>query len=137
MLTVKILSKKVTVEKDGKKKSFIRYFTRVKMTEKGKEQDGKVLKSLTVKFTKEASKLLPLKEARFFTINVDENSQLSCPRVYEVTIKEDKDGNEIKEYPVVWIRGFTDYKELPRKPITDDVEFETEDTETEEHEIEE
>lgn len=137
LVSLKILSKKVTVESNGKKKTFLRYFTRVKMVEKGKEDAGKVEKSLTVKFTEESGKLLP-KEARFFTLKVDtDKGQLSCPRVYEVIVKEDKDGNEIKEYPVVWIRGFSDYKELPRKPITEDVEFETEDTETEEHEIKE
>lgn len=137
LVSLKILSKKVTVDSNGKKKTFLRYFTRVKMLEKGKEADGKVLKSLTVKFTEDASKLLP-KEARFFTIKVDtENEQLSCPRIYEVVIEEDKDGNEVKKFPTIWIRGFSDYKELPRKPITEDVDFDTEEQETEEHEIKE
>lgn len=137
LVSLKILSKKVTIESNGKKKTFLRYFTRVKMLEKGKENAGKVLKSLTVKFTEESGKQLP-KDARFFILTVDtDKEQLGCPRVYEVNVKEDKDGNEVKEYPVVWIRGFEEYKELPRKPITDDVEFETEDVETEEHEIKE
>ena len=135
MLQVKILSKKVTVEKDGKKKSFIRYFTRVKMVVKGEEENGKVLKSLTVKFTEDASKQLP-KDARFFVLGLEKPvEQLGCPRFYEVKEKEDKDGNKILEYPVVWIRGFDKYEDLPQKPITDDVDFETEETETEEHEI--
>lgn len=133
MISIKILSKKVTVESNGKKKTFLRYFTRVKMLVKGEEDKGKVSKSLTVKFTQDASKLLP-KEARFFTVNVTMD-QLSCPRIYEVKVEEDKDGNEIKKFPTIWIRGFSDYKELPTKPITDDVDFETEETETEEHEI--
>lgn len=136
LVSLKILSKKVTVESNGKKKTFLRYFTRVKMLEKGKEDAGKVIKSLTVKFTEEASKQLP-KDARFFTIKVDtDKEQLSCPRVYEVVTEEDKDGNEVKKFPTIWIRGFSDYEALPMKPITDDVEFDTE-TETEEHEIEE
>lgn len=136
LVSLKILSKKVTVESNGKKKTFLRYFTRVKMLEKGKEDAGKVVKSLTVKFTEEASKQLP-KDARFFTIKVDtDKEQLSCPRVYEVVTEEDKDGNEVKKFPTIWIRGFSDYEALPMKPITDDVEFDTE-TETEEHEIEE
>ena len=135
MVSLKILSKKVTVEKDGKKKSFNRYFTRVKMVVKGEEEKGKQLKSLTVKFTEDASKELP-KDARFFTIDVDtEKGNLGCPRIYEVKVTEDKDGNEVKEFPVIWIRGFSNYKPLPVKPITEDVDFETEDTETEEHEI--
>ena len=135
LVSLKILSKKVTVESNGKKKTFLRYFTRVKMLEKGKEESGKVLKSLTVKFTEDASKLLP-KDARFFTIKVDtDKEQLSCPRVYEVVTEEDKDGNEVKKFPTIWIRGFSDYEALPMKPITEDVEFDT-DTETEEHEIE-
>ena len=135
LVSLKILSKKVTVESNGKKKTFLRYFTRVKMLEKGKEDAGKVLKSLTVKFTEDASKLLP-KDARFFTIKVDtDKEQLSCPRVYEVVTEEDKDGNEVKKFPTIWIRGFSDYEALPMKPITEDVEFDT-DTETEEHEIE-
>ena len=135
LVSLKILSKKVTVESNGKKKTFLRYFTRVKMLEKGKEESGKVLKSLTVKFTEDASKQLP-KDARFFTIKVDtDKEQLSCPRVYEVVTEEDKDGNEVKKFPTIWIRGFSDYEALPMKPITEDVEFDT-DTETEEHEIE-
>ena len=134
LVSLKILSKKVTVDSNGKKKTFLRYFTRVKMLEKGKEDAGKVVKSLTVKFTEDASKLLP-KDARFFTIKVDtDKEQLSCPRVYEVVVEEDKDGNEVKKFPTIWIRGFSDYEALPMKPITDDVEFDTE-TETEEHEI--
>lgn len=137
LVSLKILSKKVTTDSNGKKKTFLRYFTRVKMLEKGKEDAGKVVKSLTVKFTEEASKQLP-KDARFFTVKVDtEKEQLSCPRIYEVVIEEDKDGNEVKKFPTIWIRGFSDYKELPRKPITDDVDFDTEEQETEEHEIEE
>lgn len=136
LVSLKILSKKVTVESNGKKKTFLRYFTRVKMLEKGKEDAGKVVKSLTVKFTEEASKQLP-KDARFFTVKVDtDKEQLSCPRVYEVVTEEDKDGNEVKKFPTIWIRGFSDYEALPMKPITDDVEFDIE-TETEEHEIEE
>lgn len=135
LVSLKILSKKVTTDSNGKKKTFIRYFTRVKMLEKGKEDAGKVLKSLTVKFTEDASKLLP-KDARFFTIKVDtDKEQLSCPRVYEVVTEEDKDGNEVKKFPTIWIRGFSDYEALPMKPITEDVEFDI-DTETEEHEIE-
>lgn len=134
-ISLKILSKKVEIEKNGKKKSFLRYFAPVKMLVKGKEEDGKVKKSLTVKFTENVE--LP-KNARFFILTVDTaKNQISCPRVYEVKEKEDEDGNKVLEYPVIWIRGFEEINVLEAKsrPITDDVEFETEDTETEEHEI--
>lgn len=135
MLKVKVLSKQVTVEKDGKKKSFLRYFTHVKMVVKGEEEKGKQLKSLTVKFTEDVSKQLP-KGARFFYLGLEKPlEQLSCPRVYEVKIEQDKDGNEIKKFPVVWIRGYDKYEDIPMKPITDDVDFETEDVTTEETEI--
>ena len=135
LVSLKILSKKVSIEKNGKKKSFNRFFTPVKMVVKGHEEDGKVEKSLTVKFTEETSKLIG--DNRFFVLTVDTaKDQISCPRVYEVKETEDKDGNKVTEYPVIWIRGYESLKPLPRKPITDDVEFETVDTETEEHEIE-
>ena len=135
MLNVKILSKKVTVEKGGKKKSFLRYFTRVKCIVKGEEEKGKQLKSLTVKFTQDTAKKLP-ENARFFVLGLENPmEQLSCPRIYEIKESEDKDGNKVIEYPVIWIRGFDKYEEIPQKPITDDVDFETEDTTTEETEI--
>lgn len=136
MLKVKVLSKKVSVKKDGKNKSFLRYFTHVKMVVKGEEEKGKQLKSLTVKFTEEVSKKLS-KDARFFILGLEKPvEQLSCPRVYEVKVSNDEDGNEIKEFPVIWIRGYDSYEDLPMKPITDDVDFETEDTTTEETEVE-
>lgn len=136
LVKIKVLSKKVTIEKGGKKKSFNRYFAPVKMIVKGHEEDGKVEKSLTVKFTEESLKLIG--DNRFFVLTVDtDKDQLSCPRIYEIKETEDKDGNKVLEYPVIWIRGFEKLQPLPQKPITDDVEFETEDTETEEHEIEE
>ena len=135
MLKIKVLSTKVVIEKDGKKKSFNRFFTHVKMVEKGHEENGKVLKSPTVKFTEDASKKLP-KDARFFILELDRPvDQLSCPRIWEVKKKQDKDGNEVLEYPVIWIRDFDSYEDLPMKPITEDVEFETEETTTEETEI--
>lgn len=134
LVSLKILSKKVSIEKGGKKKSFIRYFSPVKIVVKGHEDEGKVSKSLTVKFTEETSKLIG--DNRFFVLTVDtEKDQLSCPRVYEVKETEDKDGNKVSEYPVIWIRGFEGLKPLPQKPITEDLEFETENTETEEQEI--
>lgn len=136
MLKVKVLSKKISVKKDGKTKSFLRYFTHVKMVVKGEEEKGKQLKSLTVKFTEEVSKKLP-KDARFFILGLEKPvEQLGCPRVYEVKVTNDEDGNEIKEFPVIWIRGYDSYEDLPMKPITDDVDFETEDTTTEETEVE-
>lgn len=135
-ICLKVLSTKVSIEKDGKKKSFLRYFAPVKMVVKGEEESGKQKKKVTVKFTEDVE--LP-KNARFFMLTVDtEKDQISCPRIWEVKEKEDKDGNKVLEYPVIWIRGFEEIKELPRKPITEDVEFETEEsvTTTEEHEIE-
>lgn len=121
---LKVLSKKVEVEKDGKKRTFLRYFAPVKIIVKGEEDKGLQKKSLTVKFTTDVT--LP-KDARFMILTVDESKkQISCPFVYEV--KEDEDGN--LEFPVIWIRGYENIRLLTSNDsISNHVQFETEDTE--------
>ena len=132
LVSLKILSKKIETEVNGRKRTFNRYFSPVKIVVKGEEEKGRQRKSITVKFTQDVT--LP-KGVRFFILTVDtDKDQLGAPHVYEVT--QDENGNP--KYPVIWIRGYEELKPLKAKsrPITEDVEFETEDVETEEHEIE-
>ena len=132
LVSLKILSKKIETEVNGKKRTFNRYFSPVKIVVKGEEEKGRQRKSITVKFTQDVT--LP-KGYRFFILTVDtDKDQLSAPHIYEV--KEDETGKLV--YPTIWIRGYEEVKPLtPKsKPITEDVEFETEEVETEEHEIE-
>ena len=136
LVKIKVLSKKIEAKVKGKKKTFLRYFAPSKIVVKGEEDKGKQKKSITVKFTEEAEKKLP-KDARFFILVVDtEKNQIGVPQVYEIKKTEDEDGNEVTERPTIWIRGFEDIKliEVKHRPITDYVEFETEE-ESEEVEI--
>lgn len=130
-IKLKILSKKVKVNK----KTFLRYFTYVKMLVVGEEEKGRQEKSVTVKFTEEVSKVLP--NDRFFILTVDtEKNQFSCPRKYEIRQEEDEKTGEMKDvYPVLWVRGYDNYEKIDSKPITDDVEFVCDEEPTEETEI--
>lgn len=134
-IKLKVLSKKV---KNGNK-SFLRYFTYLKMIVVGQEEKGKQEKSLTVKFTEECSNRLRTidKDLRFFVLTIDLNKdQLSCPRKYEIKQEENEKTGEMEDvYPVVWVRGFEKVEKLPQKPLTDDVEFDTDEEPTEETEI--
>lgn len=120
-IKLKVLSKKVEVEKDGKKRSFLRYFAPVKMVVKGEEDKGRQSKQITVKFRQSVQ----IPNARFFILTCNE-SDISCPFAYE--IKTTDDGK--KEYPVCWIRGYQSYEVLSSKGGLDKhVEFETEEVE--------
>lgn len=133
MQQVKVLSKKVTIEKDGKAKTFYRYFTYVMIDviENG-ENLGQQKRSLEVHFTKDATKQLAKfteKENIFAIIggeiglpfeyryNLDENGVVSYPK--------NPKGEEQK--PECWIRKVESFKEIPYtskentcKPILDD-----------------
>lgn len=107
MLKIKVLSKKETITKDGKEKSFYRYFTPVdiEVIEDG-ESKGIQRKSLRVHFTKKASK--QLKDDKVFAII---GGDIGLPFVYQIT--EDEDGNKV--YPEVWVRDIQLYQEIPLK----------------------
>lgn len=112
MAQVKVLSKKVTIEKDGKKKVFYRYFTPVmiEVIENG-ESLGIQERSLDVHFTKDASKQLAKftdKDSIFAVIG----GNIGLPYVYE--IKENEDGSI--NVPQCWIRSVESYKEIPFTP---------------------
>lgn len=116
MLNLKILSKKFEVEKDGKKRTFLRYFTPVKIVVKGEEDKGLQRKTVTVKFTQDVR----IPEPKNFMLTVDiDKKQISIPTVYE--IKKNDKGED--EYPTVWIRGYEAYKELHRKPKEENTAF--------------
>ena len=109
--------------KNGKKK-IPTYYTKMMIRVKGEEDQGKQLKSVTLKFVTDVD-----------SSNIT-NGILTCylkdvsyPSLYEITFDEEKEKNV---YPTVWIRGFKDFKE-----IEIDVEnpFVTDEPETEETEI--
>lgn len=113
MLTLKVLSKKITIKKGNSKKTFNRYFTYMMLPVKGEESKGKQRKSVTVKFT-QAVKY----DERFALVTVDvSKGQISAPKIYE--IKQLEDGT--KEYPTVWIRGFENVQKI--EPKVDDNSF--------------
>ena len=112
MTQVKVLSKKVVIEKDGKKKVFYRYFTPVRIhVIKDGEDLGEQEKSLEVHFTKDASKQLVkfTDEESIFAII---GGNIGLPYVYEV--KENEDGSI--NLPQCWIRSVESYKEIPFTP---------------------
>ena len=111
MTLVKVLSTKQTIEKDGKTKTFYRYFTpvRIHVIENG-EDKGEQERSLRVHFTKDASKQLAKftdKDNIFAIIG----GEIGLPLVYEVIEKDGK-----KEYPECWIRSVASFKEIPFAP---------------------
>ena len=105
------------------------FYTKMNLIKVGEEEKGKQICSVTVKFTSDV-------DSRNVT-----NGMLTAyvkdvgfPHKYE--IKKDvpqEDGTVKNEYPTVWIRGFKSFEEIER-----DVEnpFVTDETETEESEIE-
>lgn len=112
MIQVKVLSKKVTIEKDGKKKTFYRYFTYVNIhvIENG-EDVGEQQRSLEVHFTKDASKQL-LKFTDKENIFAIIGGNIGLPYQYEVRVNEDGS----LEKPSCWIRSVETYKEIPYVP---------------------
>lgn len=107
---------------DGKKK-FPVFRTKMNIVVKGEEEKGKQPKWVTVKFpsdvdTKELTRGL-------LTVKV---ADISFPRIYEVV--EDENGK--KEYPVVWVREFKEFRETIREIENP---FITEESDTEETDI--
>lgn len=131
LIKLKVLSTKVKQQK----KSFLRYFTYVKMLAVGEEEKGKQEKSLNVRFTDDAKKELP-KDIRFFILTIDtDKNQIGMPRKYEIVEEEDENGVVKKQYPEIWVRGFEKCEKIASKPITDDVEFVVDEEPTKETEI--
>lgn len=116
-MKIKVLSSKETITKDGKERTFYRYFTYVMIhvIDGNGEDLGEQKKSLEVIFTKDGSKSM-LKvadktigsEPVFAVIDGD----ISLPFVYE--IKVDENGN--KEYPKVYVRSVEKYEPIPYTP---------------------
>ena len=109
MTQVKVLSKKISIEKDGKKKEFYRYFTyvNINVVEDGVDK-GEQKRSLEVHFTKDASKQL-LKFTDKENIFAIIGGKIGLPYVYEVVhgeVKGDK----------CWIRSVESYQEIPYTP---------------------
>lgn len=131
LIKLKVLSTKVKQPK----KSFLRYFTYVKMVVVGEEEKGRQEKSLNVHFTDDAKKQLP-KDIRFFILTVDtDKNQIGMPRKYEIIEEEDTNGEVKTKYPELWVRGFEKCEKIESKPITEDVEFVVDEEPTKETEI--
>lgn len=116
MQKIKLLSKKETITKDGKEKTFYRYFTYVMIDviEDG-ENLGQQKKSLEVHFTADGSKSMTKISGKvvgsdgiFAIIGGD----IGLPFQYEV--KVDEIGN--REYPKAWVRSVKEFKEIPYTP---------------------
>lgn len=116
MLTIKILSKQITVKQGNKKRTFPRYFTYMMLPVKGEEQKGKQRKSVVVKFT-QAVKF----DERFALVTVDvSKGDISAPRIYEV--KENAETGK-PEYPTVWIRAVRSVTKIEPKMNESDLDF--------------
>lgn len=114
--------------KDGKKK-WIQFLTKMNLTVKGEEEKGKQPKWVNLSFCgKELSDNAKKSITRgYLTVKV---SDLQFPKLYEVT--EDENGKRI--YPEVKVFGFESFEE---KLIEVENPFITEESDTEETEIEE
>lgn len=114
--------------KDGKRK-WLQFRTKMLLTVKGEEQNGKVAKWVNLTFCgKEMSEYANKHITRgYLHVKV---SDIQYPKVYEIT--EDENGK--KSYPEVKLFGFEEFREVLK-----DVEnpFITDEKETEETEIEE
>lgn len=135
MAKIKVLTTIETIQKDGKEKTFPRYFSYVMIDcyENG-EFVGNLKKSLEVHFKKDATKQLAKftdKDQLFGIIEGD----ISFPKDYRIVINSDgkrvfpcnEKGEMIKPY--IWVRNVVSYKETPYtpkestcKPILDDEE---------------
>ena len=116
MLTIKILSKKITVKQGNKTKTFPRYFTYMNLPVKGEEEKGKQRKSIVVKFT-QAVKF----DERFALVTVDvSQGDISAPKVYEVKTNPETGK---PEYPTVWIRAVRSVTKIEPKMNESDWDF--------------
>lgn len=131
LIRIPVFSKVVKyIDGKGKERSFRAFTTKMNILVKGEEDKGKQLKYLTLKFRK--------------TCNVDnikrgylivERDKINAPFIYEVKQNISDEGVDLgKEYPVVWVREYKEYKEVLSYHRQDDfvglnVENETEETE--------
>ena len=102
-----IYSTKKETTQNGKKRSFIAFYTKMDILVKGEESKGLQTKSITCKFTKDVD---TSKIKRGIIEVKDEN--INSPYVYE--IKKDDEGKDI--YPCVWIKKIENYTYKPFKP---------------------
>lgn len=133
-MKIKVLSKKQKITKNGKEKTFWRYFTPVRI--EVIDTDGKSLgiqeKSLRVHFTKECAKKLT-DEKVFAIFECEKPEDYRLPFQYQI-IDYSTATEEEKSVNDVWIRDFKTIKEVPYKgkqstcePVIDD-EDETQET---------
>ena len=133
-MKIKVLSKKQKITKNGKEKTFWRYFTpvRIEVIDTDGKSFGIQEKSLRVHFTKDCSKKLT-DEKVFAIFECEKPEDYQLPFQYHVldyatATEEEKSAND------VWIRDFASMKEIPYKgkqstcePVIDD-EDETQET---------
>ena len=121
-MKVKVLvSNKQT--KDGKK--FVSYWTPVHIQVfEGEEDKGVQKKGLTLNFSKEAEKKLPVK----FNGGILEckGEDVIAPYVYKIT-KDEKTGKD--NYPNVYIKDFDSVEPLPKRESTCVFDIDEQDTE--------
>lgn len=111
----------------SKKSKFPSYFTPVTIVVKGEEEKGAQPKGLTVRFSKEADKKLPV-DFKGGIIEV-KGENINFPYVYE--IKTDEEGKE--DYPFVYIKDFESI--TPLKPRENTCSFVVDEEDTLETEI--
>lgn len=100
-----IIKSKMVKSKDGKRK-FRSYRTPMNLIVVGEEEKGKQLKEVTVKFTNDVD-VKNITNGKLTAYVRD----LGFPRKYEITEEPDDNGEIVKKYPTVWIRGFKSFTE--------------------------
>lgn len=119
--------------KDGKRK-WVEFRTPMMLVVKGEEEKGKQKKWVTVSFdesinTKELSR-------GELTVKV---ADISFPKIYEITDKEDENGEIKKKYPRVYVNAYKEFREIEREienpfitdePETEETEIDSEESET-------
>ena len=122
-MKIKVL-KTTKTTKDGR--TFTSYFTPVMIVVKGEEDKGEQQKGLTLNFSKEADKKLPVN----FNGGILEckGEDVIMPFVYEIKQRDGKD-----DYPNVYIKDFE--KITPLKPKKNTCRFLVDEEESEETEL--
>lgn len=132
-MKIKVLSKKQIITKDGKEKTFYRYFTPVKI--RVIDSDGSDLgiqdKNLEIHFTKSAMK--KVKDEKIFSIFECKGEDVGFPYVYKVPKDKTSDDEWSKNH--VWIRDFISETEIPYEPQENTCSFVVDEEETESVEI--
>lgn len=111
----------------SKKTKFPSYWTPVKIVVKGEEEKGQQEKGLTIRFSKEADKKLPV-DFKGGILSV-KGENVIMPFIYE--IKHGEDGED--DYPFVYIKDFDAI--TPLKPRKNTCEFLVDEEETAETEM--